>query len=302
MTTKDVTTRQAIEYLPATITTEQAMFLLKSIWPKAPDADVLKAAILCRQYGLNPLMRQVYLIQFDKDWAIVLGIKATRQIAQQALKKRGIRYSYADGPRVMTEDEQVRTFGKADKTKLWAITVLRDNQGGTFPGYGSWPTDKKPYGLDKGNSEFNMAFIRSERNALDKLAPGELPDIEVGDDTYIEGDFKLALEKGKEQFSEQVEKDKELWDGKTESKSALATPQAPSKPAAEVAGSNPPSPSKGKGVKSGNPTIPEFKTAVELFNFALGHGVALETIKAKTGYASPADVVDLKASVKALYP
>ena len=291
--------RQATEYLPATITKEQAMFLLKSIWPKAPEADIIKAAILCHQYGLNPLMRQVYLIQFDKEWAIVLGIKASRQIAQQALKKRGIRYSYADGPRVMTEDEQVRIFGKADKGKLWAITVLNDNQGGTFPGYGGWPADKKPYGLEKGNSEFNMAFIRSERNALDKLAPGELPDIEVWDDTYIEGDFKVALEKGKEQFNEQVEKDKELWgDGKPpEEKPELSseTPQATRTPVGEKAGSNPPK--KGKEV-----VIPEFKTAAELFNYALGHGVSLEKIRASTGCSSPNEIVDLKAAIKVLYP
>jgi len=38
-------TRQATEYLPAAITKEQAMFLLKSIWPKAPEADIIKAAI-----------------------------------------------------------------------------------------------------------------------------------------------------------------------------------------------------------------------------------------------------------------
>ena len=244
-------------------------------------------------------MRQVYLIQFDKEWAIVLGIKASRQIAQQALKKRGIRYSYVDGPRVMTEDEQVRIFGKADKGKLWAITVLNDNQGGTFPGYGGWPADKKPYGLDKGNSEFNMAFIRSERNALDKLAPGELPDIEVWDDTYIEGDFKVALEKGKEQFNEQVEKDKELWgDGKPpEEKPELSseTPQATRTPVGEKAGSNPPK--KGKEV-----VIPEFKTAAELFNYALGHGVSLEKIRASTGCSSPNEIVDLKAAIKVLYP
>ena len=296
--------RQATEYLPAMITKEQAMFLLKSIWPKAPETDIIKAAILCRQYGLNPLMRQVFLIQFDKEWAIVLGIKASRQIAQQALKKRGIRYSYADGPRMMTEDEQMRIFGKADKGKLWAITVLRDNQGGTFPGYGSWPADKKPYGQEKGNSEFNMAFIRSERNALDKLAPGELPDIEVGDDTYIEGDFKVALEKGESQFNKQVEKDKELWGDNPED--VKAEPQikpelsperteAKTSPVEDKASSNPPK--KGKEI-----AIPEFKTATELFNYALGHGMPLEKIRRDTGCSSPTDIVDLKAAIKVLYP
>ncbi len=57
MTTgKEITPR---EYLPAPIRKEQAMYLLKTIWPKAPEVEVIKAAILCQQYGLNPLMGSV---------------------------------------------------------------------------------------------------------------------------------------------------------------------------------------------------------------------------------------------------
>jgi len=261
---KAIATRQVTEYLPDTISKEQAAFLLKSIWPKAPETDIIKAAILCKQYGLNPLMKQVFLIEFDKydngkkvgsEWAIVLGIKASRQIAQQALKKHGIRYSYLDGPRAMTESEQISIFGRTDKTKFWAITVLKDNQGALFPGYGNFPLDKKPYGTEKGNSEFNMAFIRSERNALDKMAPGELPDIETGDDTYIEGNFKEVLEKGEQQFTKRVEKDiKELWPNDEPKKLAEPEPvksQAPPQPpATEVRAESGEGSNKGSGAQS----------------------------------------------------
>ncbi len=248
MVEKRVATRESVNLLPATISKEQAMFLLKSIWPKAPEADVVKAAILCKQYGLNPLMKQVYLIEFDtyegygekrhkigEDWAIVLGIKATRLIAQQALKKLGIRYSYLDGPRVMTEAEQKAIRGKVEPDKIWAITILQNSHGDKFPGYGSYEANKKPYGSDKGNDATNMAFIRSERNATDKMAPGALPDIETGDDTYIEGDFKVAIELGRKQFDEQVEKDtKELWTGDASFTTESATKQGTAPEKGEV--------------------------------------------------------------------
>ena len=237
---KAIATRQVTEYLPDNITKEQAAYLLHSIWPKAPETEVIKAAILCKQYGLNPLMRQIYLIEFGKDWAIVIGIRATRQIAQQALKKRDIRYSYFDGPRVMSEEEQKKIRGKVETAKILAVTYLKDNYGNIYPGYGFWPADKVPYGSDKGNDALNMAFIRSERNALDKLAPGELPDIETADDTYIVADYKQALQDGEKQFTRQVEKDiKELWDEpKKLAEPEPASAQAP--PTSGGAGGNPP--------------------------------------------------------------
>src|SRR3972149_7744757 len=228
---KAIATRQVTEYLPDNITKEQAAYLLHTIWPKAPETEVIKAAILCKQYGLNPLMRQVYLIEFGKDWAIVLGIKATRQIAQQALKKRDIRYSYFDGPRVMSEEEQKKIRCKVETAKILSVTYLKDNYGNIYPGYGFWPADKVPYGSDKGNDALNMAFIRSERNALDKLAPGELPDIETADDTYSVADYKQALQDGEKQFTKRVEKDiKELW---ADEPKKLNEPE-PAKPEAQI--------------------------------------------------------------------
>jgi len=244
-TEKSIATRRVTEYLPDNITKEQAAYLIHSIWPKAPETDVIKAAILCKQYGLNPLMRQVYLIEFDKyegigdkrhkvgsEWAIVLGIKATRQIAQQALKKRDIRYSYFDGPRIMSEEEQIKIRGRVEPDKIWAVTYLKDNYGNNYPGYGFWPANKAPYGSEKGNDAFNMAFIRSERNALDKLAPGELPDIETADDSYIVADYKVALEEGEKQFTQRAEKDiNELWgDGKPKALTANELEPQPDTP------------------------------------------------------------------------
>src|SRR3990167_5190060 len=194
------------------ITQSQAMYLLRTIWKEAPVDEVIKAAILCRQYNLNPLMRQIYLVPFGKEWVIILGIKATRQIAQQALAKRGIRYSYQDGHRVMTEKELMKIRGKVELDKIWAITIVKDSFDNTYPGYGFWPTNQKVYGSDKGNDALNMAFIRSERNALDKLAPGELPDIDTGDESYVVGDFGAALAEGRQRLIDNAKQDiEELW-------------------------------------------------------------------------------------------
>jgi len=196
----------------APITTNQAMYLLKTIWPKAPEEEVTKAAILCWQYNLNPLMKQVFLIPFrekatgNTNWVCVLGIKASRTIAQ---KKHG--YSYIDGPRVMTDEEQKVLFGMADPGKIWAIVKLKEGDN-IYPGYGFWLRDDGVYGSDKGNTALNMAFIRAERNALDKMAPGELPDIEATDENYIISDFKTAITEGKKLNNQRVEEDiVDLW-------------------------------------------------------------------------------------------
>jgi len=191
----------------AEMTRDQAMYLLKTIYPTAPVPEILKAAILCAQYHLNPLMRQVYLIPFNKkggglDWVIVIGIKATRQIA--GAHKR---YTYKDGPRVMTKDEQITILGQPDETRTWAITVLKDEQGNEYPGYGFWHLGDTIYGADKGNSETNMAFIRSERNALDKLCPGVLPDVGIGEELYAPVNVPQALAEGERQHLAQVEQD-----------------------------------------------------------------------------------------------
>jgi len=170
------------------LTQKQATVILQTIWPDAPGNEVLKAAILCHQYQLNPLMKHVFLLPFNnraggKNWAMVLGIGATRLIASRRRP-----YSYDDGPRVMSEEEQRLTFGHVDSKNICAITILDDGEGHRAPGYGRWPRDSEPYGTEKGNTKENMAFIRSERNAFNRLLPGEMPQgIEVMEEQYVDG-------------------------------------------------------------------------------------------------------------------
>ena len=189
------------------LTRAEAKEILLTIWPEAPEVEVLKAAMICAQYGLNPLMKHLFLIPFKRrekgivvgeDWVTVLSIKVNRLIAHRCGD-----YSYLDfTPRVMNEDEQKQIFGEVDGTKIWAITKLKDSKGNEAQGYGNWPKDEEPYGVEKGNTKANMAFIRSERNALDRLFPGEMPQgVQVIDEQYIEGEYTVEeaaeAEKGK---------------------------------------------------------------------------------------------------------
>ena len=48
------------------LTQEQAAFILRTVWPKAPDVEVIKAALICHQYALNPLMKHIYLVEYKK--------------------------------------------------------------------------------------------------------------------------------------------------------------------------------------------------------------------------------------------
>lgn len=179
------------------LTQEQATIILQTCWPKAPDVEVFKAAVICKMYRLNPLMKHLFLVEFKgkegSTWTPIIGIQATRLIAS-----RNHRYSYLIGPRVMTREEQKDIFGEVDEANIQAITILKDEHGNQASGYGNWPRDKAPYGSDKGNSRANMAFIRSERQAFDRLFPGEMPQgVEVGDLQFIPGpEQRPALKKG----------------------------------------------------------------------------------------------------------
>lgn len=172
------------------LTKSNAAEILRTIWPKAPAVEVTKAALLCASYGLNPLMSHVFLIPFKgkagETWATVMGIKATRLIAS-----RRTRYSYQDGPRIMSEKEQEKIRGTIDPDNIWAITVLADEQGNKAPGYGSWPRSQAVYGSDKGNTSLNMAMIRSERNAFDRLIPGDMPaSVDVLDERFVDAQYQ----------------------------------------------------------------------------------------------------------------
>ena len=176
-----------VYHTKALLSQDQAKLILRTIWPDAPDVEVAKAAITCAMYNLNPLMKHLFLIPFkdqktgENTWAQVIGINATRLMAS-----RRRRYGYVDGPRRMTEGEQKDILGEVDHQNIWAITVVGTPDGSRAPGYGSWPRNRQPYGTEKGNTQLNMAMLRSERNALSRLVPGEMPqDVEVYEEAYL---------------------------------------------------------------------------------------------------------------------
>ncbi len=180
------------------LTRAQAADIVEIMWPEAPFADKQAAAILCVSYGLNPLANHVFLIPFTdkktgkKVWARVWGIKAKRLLAS----RRGA-YSYLDmTPRLMTEAEQIKVWGAVDEANLSYMTHLRDTQTGAEAyGFGKWPKSQEPYGTDKGNTKANMASIRSESQALDRLRPAEMPSgFTVADEQYIEAEAKVIGE------------------------------------------------------------------------------------------------------------
>jgi hypothetical protein len=199
------------------LTQNQAMHILQLVYPKAPEDEILRCAILCRDFGLHPLMKEVYLIPFkDKsgkdNYTTVIGINATRKMMAQ----RGT-YSYiGNTPRVMTEKEQKDIFGEVDERNIRAITKLRTRDGEEAQGYGSWPKEKEPYGTDKGNTKANMAFIRSERNAFSRLFTDAIPQgVEVVDEAYVDvPDVGKVIEKTGEIVKEEPEPPPEATESK----------------------------------------------------------------------------------------
>lgn len=207
------TSTKLAKYMGVTsLSRDDAKEILQAVFPDAPESDVKRAMILCANYQLNPLMKHLFLVPFNKkengkvigvDWAIIIGIKAKRLMAS----RRGP-FSYIDdSPRLMSEAEEKKIYGKIDPGKIRAICVLKDpTTGAETRGYGWWPRNKAAYGEDKGNEPENMAFIRSESNALDRLRPGEMPEnIEAMDEAtaegIIEGHYKV-LDKNTDEISE----------------------------------------------------------------------------------------------------
>ncbi len=189
-----------------TLTEPEVKDIIATIWPRAVKEapDVVKRAILiCLQYRLNPLMKQLHLLPFkDKEeskkqrrdvysWAIARGIQADRLLA-----RRQGPFSYIDNtPRKMTDEEQKQIFGKVDKDSFHAIVKLRDpSTGAESTGYGAWSHNSDVYGKEKGNTMENMAFIHAERQALDRLHPGDMPeDVMVVDERFLNLDKAAQL-------------------------------------------------------------------------------------------------------------
>ena len=215
----EVKTRALDKYMGVvSLTKPQAKEILIAVFPDAPESEITRAMILCANYGLNPLMKHVFLIPFNRkkngvivgtDWVTVLGIKAKRLLAS----RRGS-YSYIDDtPRVMTDAEQKKTFGQVEPEKLWVITKGKDPAtGAEAVGHGFWPKNKEPYGTDKGNTAFNMAAIRSESQMVDRLRPGEMPEgIDVIPEEVAEGVIEGQFTVKEEPAPEPEPEAKEHW-------------------------------------------------------------------------------------------
>ena len=204
------------------LTPAMAVAIFKRQYPGVPEAEIMKAGLICYNYKLFPYGNQVFIIPFqkkDKDtnryietWVTVIGIKGLREIA----KNTGNRFSYlnGDGPRVMTQEEETQIYGSPDPTYIRAIVKIKNDRNEVFPGYGNFKRSDTPYGSDKGNTGFNMAFIRAERNAIDRMAPGALPDADIIDESFVDAPVSQIVQAGEKQLAIQNERDvKELWPG-----------------------------------------------------------------------------------------
>lgn len=177
------------------LTKDQAREILNQMFPgaeKATPAEFFKAIKLCEQYGLNPLMKHMFMVPFwnrdekRNDYACVFGIGANRLIAS-----RKHHWSFLDDtPRISTEEEEKKHYRQLDPNKLRAIAKVRDvDTGAEVTAWGEWNKYKKdkngelvpnePKGVEKGNSMENMVCIRAERKALDMLYPADMPPAEI---------------------------------------------------------------------------------------------------------------------------
>ena len=192
-------TSRALATIPkqGQLTQSQAMTILKLQYPGIPDNDIVKTAIFCKDFGLHPLANEVFIIPFKKKWkdnsnkwheetrhSMVVGIPASRKMAH-ALKGD---FSFLDDtPRAATEEEIIKQYGKdSDEAKdnIISVTKLEGVGGNKAIGFGLYPKSESPYGMDKGNTRRNMANIRSERQGIDRLPGGVMPQVEVLDAKY----------------------------------------------------------------------------------------------------------------------
>ena len=130
------------KYEGLTVITEQiAADMINNLWKDAPAKEKLKAAVLCHQYNLNPYMKHLYIIKFDRyksgqkvgeDYEVVQSIDATRLVAH-----RRHRFTYLDmTPRIATKVELDKILGdSAEPGAVYFITRIKDLDDGT-EGYG----------------------------------------------------------------------------------------------------------------------------------------------------------------------
>ena len=194
------------------ITKAIATEIVETLWGEAPPIEKTKAILLCQTYQLNPLMKHLYLVGYKRrdrdgnyiedgqgnlvlDWSMQIGIGATRLMAQ-----RKHNYSYLDlTPRKATQEEIDRILGDtADPDSIYGFVHLKDvDTGAEAFGLRGIGKNERIKGEEKGNTHLNMACVRSERLALDRQYPGEMPQgVEVVDERFTEADYRVVDETG----------------------------------------------------------------------------------------------------------
>lgn len=183
------------------ITKSIATEIVNTLWGGAPDIEKTKCILLCQTYQLNPLMKHLYLVGYKRyknskvvtdsqgkpviDWSIQQGIGATRLLAH-----RKHNYTYLDfTPRKATKEEVAKILGDtADPNQIYGFTHIKDlDTGAEAFGLRGIDRNANVKGMDKGNTPLNHACIRSERQALDRQYPGEMPQgIDVVDERYMD--------------------------------------------------------------------------------------------------------------------
>jgi len=201
-------TRALAKYMGGVAMTKAvATEIVNTMWGEAPMVEKAKVILLCEAYQLNPLMKHVYLVGYQRrvngkvvvdgnnkpvlDWSIQMGIGATRLLAQ-----RKHSYSYLDmTPRKATKTEIEKILGDtADPNCIYGFVWIKDTKTGAEAfGLRGIEKDANIKGREKGNTPLNMACIRAERLALDRQYPGEMPtDVELVDERYIDAEFKVV--------------------------------------------------------------------------------------------------------------
>lgn len=178
------------------MTEEQARDIVNLLWKNAPEVEKEKAILLCASLNLNPLQKHIYLIPFKDNWVTVMSIQASRTLASRKGKYRALPLGFNDtlpSPRALTEQEAKQIYGRDWKIdRLYVGIRLQDvKTGAEATAYKFWAPDartgEQPYGVDKGNSQFNMASIRAEREALSKLYGDDNipPEVMMMDSRYL---------------------------------------------------------------------------------------------------------------------
>ncbi len=153
--------------------------IVNTLWGSAPEIQKKKAILLCQAYKLNPLMKHLYLIPYKRwkkvkvvdsfvkkpvldangkqivDWTMVLGIGATRLLAQ-----RKHNFSYLDmSPRAAEPAEVKKITGKPGDFANYAygFTHIKDvDTGAEAYGLRDISLFDKIQGQDKGNTHQSL--------------------------------------------------------------------------------------------------------------------------------------------------